>query len=142
MLAALLGFLIDGAASLWLARPRAFARGATALLLLGAARRIRSAGHAARTAETQGAISDQEAALETHLGYVVSGDADVDETSRLGLARLGQALAQRTSAALADPVGLDPARDELAFYPLIYWPIVAGRPAAARPRRSRASPPI
>ena len=31
-------------------------------------------------------------------------------------------------ADIAEPVGLDPARDELAFYPLIYWPIVAGRP--------------
>ena len=47
---------------------------------------------------------------------------------RLGLTTLTQVLATRTSAELAEPVALDPARDELAFYPLIYWPIVAGRP--------------
>jgi len=27
-----------------------------------------------------------------------------------------------------EPVGLDPARDELSFFPLIYWPIVPGAP--------------
>ncbi len=39
-------------------------------------------------------------------------------------------LAQRTALEAGDPIGLDIARDELAFYPLIYWPIV---PGAARP---------
>ncbi len=61
----------------------------------------------------------------------------VDETTQLGLVRLGQAVAQRTSAELGDPVAVDPARDELAFYPLIYWPIVAGRPQPPC-RRGRA----
>jgi len=32
-------------------------------------------------------------------------------------------LAQRTALEAGDPVGLDPARDELAFFPVIYWPI-------------------
>jgi hypothetical protein len=41
-------------------------------------------------------------------------------------------LAQRTALEAGEPIGLDPARDELAFYPLIYWPIV---PGAARPSR-------
>src|SRR5256886_8881030 len=27
-----------------------------------------------------------------------------------------------------DPVGVDPAHDELAFFPLIYWPVVLGAP--------------
>ena len=49
-------------------------------------------------------------------------------TSRLGLSTLAKVLDRRTSAAVAEPIALDPARDELAFYPLIYWPIVAGRP--------------
>jgi hypothetical protein len=71
---------------------------------------------------------DMKAALDTHLAYVASGDADVDETSRLGLASLAKTLDRRTSAAVAEPIALDPAKDELAFYPIIYWPIVAGRP--------------
>src|SRR6202034_3149069 len=37
-------------------------------------------------------------------------------------------LAQRTALEAGDPVGVDPARDELAFFPLIYWPIVPGLP--------------
>jgi uncharacterized protein DUF4159 len=41
-------------------------------------------------------------------------------------------LAQRTALEAGEPVGLDPARDELAFYPLIYWPIV---PSAPKPTR-------
>ena len=52
----------------------------------------------------------------------------MDDTTRLGLQKLALVLDQRTSAAIAEPVAIDPARDELAFYPLIYWPIVAGRP--------------
>ena len=37
-------------------------------------------------------------------------------------------LAQRTALEAGDPVGIDPAHDELAFFPLIYWPIVPGAP--------------
>ena len=57
---------------------------------------------------------DAEAARATHLAYVVTGDATVDETSRLGLENLARVLDQRTSAEIADPVALDPARDEFA----------------------------
>ena len=39
-------------------------------------------------------------------------------------------LAQRTALEAGDPIGIDPARDELAFYPLIYWPCGAGRSRA------------
>ena len=35
-------------------------------------------------------------------------------------------LAQRTALEAGDPVGVDPAHDELAFFPLIYWPVVPG----------------
>jgi hypothetical protein len=78
-----------------------------------------------------------DAALSTRLAYIVTGDASVDETSRLGLTALTRVLASRTSAELAEPVALDPARDELAFYPLIYWPIVAGLPQPKPEARTR-----
>ena len=121
LLAALLGFLVDTVASLQLSgaswRWRAAAPLALALWLALPAPHARAAS-----------ISDAEAATQTRLAYVTSGDAEVDETSRLGLEQLTRALDARTSAALADPVALDPARDELAFYPLIYWPVAAGRP--------------
>jgi hypothetical protein len=61
---------------------------------------------------------------------VVTGDTDVDNISKAGLAGLTLFLAQRTALEPGDPMGLDIAHDELAFYPLIYWPIV---PGIARP---------
>jgi len=69
-----------------------------------------------------------EAALSTHLAYVVTGDGKVDSTSRAGLMSLSRALAARTSLQPADPIGVDISRDELSFFPLLYWPIVANRP--------------
>jgi hypothetical protein len=67
-------------------------------------------------------------ALETKLAYVVTGNADVDSVSKAGLAGLTLFLAQRTALEPGDPIGLDIAHDELAFYPLIYWPIAPGAP--------------
>ena len=72
------------------------------------------------------------ATLETELAYVITGDAEVDRISKAGLQGLTLFLAQRTALEAGEPVGLDPARDELAFYPLIYWPIV---PSAPKPTR-------
>jgi len=52
----------------------------------------------------------------------------VDETSKAGLIGLTQALGQRTALQPGEPIAIDPARDELAFYPLLYWPIAPNRP--------------
>ena len=71
---------------------------------------------------------DVESALATRLAYVVTGDAHVDEISRQGLTSLSEVLAQRTALNPGPPIGVDPARDELAFYPLIYWPIAPETP--------------
>ena len=69
-----------------------------------------------------------QSALETKLAYVITGNADVDAISKAGLSGLTLFLAQRTALEPGDPIGLDIARDELVFYPLIYWPIVPGAP--------------
>jgi hypothetical protein len=66
------------------------------------------------------------ATLDTRLAYIVTGNAEVDNVSKVGLQGLTLFLAQRTALEVGEPVGLDPARDELAFFPLIYWPIVPG----------------
>ena len=68
------------------------------------------------------------ATLQTHLAYVVTGDASVDEVSKSGLQGLTLFLAQRTALEAGDPIGLDLARDELAFFPLIYWPVSPNAP--------------
>ena len=70
--------------------------------------------------------------LETRLAYVVTGDAEVDRISKAGLQGLTLFLAQRTALEAGEPIGIDPARDELAFFPLIYWPIVASAPKPTR----------
>ena len=72
------------------------------------------------------------AVSQTRLAYVVTGNQDVDTIVRAGLQSLSLFLAQRTALEPGDPIGVDPARDELAFFPLIYWPIV---PGAAKPSR-------
>ena len=70
------------------------------------------------------------ATTQTRLAYVLTGNADVDSIVRAGMSGLTLFLAQRTALEAGDPVGVDPARDELAFFPLIYWPVV---PGAAKP---------
>lgn len=123
---ALIGFLADGLAQLLLGG--AFGRGLRRAGAVVVALALLMPGAGGRQALAAGAAGDKAAALQTHLAYVVTGDASVDETSRAGLATLSAVLAQRTSASPGDPVGVDPARDELSFYPLIYWPVVASRP--------------
>jgi hypothetical protein len=68
------------------------------------------------------------ATLQTRLAYVITGDADVDAISKAGLQGLTMFLAQRTALEAGEPLGVDPARDELAFFPIIYWPIAPGAP--------------
>jgi hypothetical protein len=68
------------------------------------------------------------ATSQTRLAYVLTGNADVDSIVKAGMSGLTLFLAQRTALEAGDPVGVDPARDELAFFPLIYWPVVPGAP--------------
>ena len=135
--AALVGLLLDALASLWLARGSGFRRPAVVgALVLAALLAGFPAPQSARAAE---AVSprDMNAALSARLAYVTTGDPTVDETSKRGLIGLTRVLSARTSAELAEPVGVDPSRDELAFYPMLYWPIVADRPQPKAEARVR-----
>ena len=66
---------------------------------------------------------DLKAATDTRLAYVITGLPDVDDMSRAGLTGLGQQLRNRTSYEPQDPVGVDIAKDDLSFFPLLYWPM-------------------
>jgi hypothetical protein len=66
---------------------------------------------------------DLKAANETHLAFVTTGLSDVDAMSRAGLTGLGNVLRQRTSFMASDPMGVDVAKDDLSFFPLLYWPM-------------------
>jgi hypothetical protein len=129
--AAFLLFAADTLASLWLSGSlRGRAGGAVACLALVAvgSSMLVPARAAAESAVASVSPRDLGAALTTRLAYVVSGDAKVDEVSRQGLMSLSRVLARRTSLAPGDPAAIDPARDELSFYPLLYWPIAASKP--------------
>ncbi len=125
-------FLLDSVASLALAGkiPRVLRRAVAAMLLIALATLVALAPIPARAASAPILTSERDiaSALTTRLAYVVSGDAKVDEISRQGLTTLSSTLANRTSLNPGDPVGIDPAKDDLAFYPMLYWPIVAGKP--------------
>ena len=69
-----------------------------------------------------------EAANRTALAYVVTGDPLSDEISRAGLTGLSLVLARRTAFEPGDPVGIDIATDELAFFPILYWRVTAEAP--------------
>ena len=64
----------------------------------------------------------------THLAYVLTGDAAVDSVSRAGLAGLTRFLIEKTALEPGEPAGVDIARDELTFYPILYWPIDPSAP--------------
>lgn len=63
------------------------------------------------------------AALQTHLAYVITGDAELDRMSEEGLMGLTRVLDNRTAVSAGEPIGVDLEKDDLAFFPLLYWPI-------------------
>nr|WP_294917218.1 DUF4159 domain-containing protein [uncultured Neokomagataea sp.] len=75
-------------------------------------------------------------ALETHLAYIETGNPDIDNISRMGLQGLSDYTSTRSSALLGGPIGVQPGRDDLAFYPLLYWPITTD--IQADPDRTKA----
>jgi hypothetical protein len=132
--AALVLLAIDALVVFWLAgglralgRRRRVAAMIAALALLGSAMLPAPSARAELSADEA-----MKSALETRLAYIVTGNLDIDRVSKAGLQGLTLFLAQRTALEAGEPVGLDPARDELSFYPLIYWPIMpdAQKPSA------------
>ncbi|MCW8087269.1 DUF4159 domain-containing protein [Sabulicella glaciei] len=83
---------------------------------------LRAAGVAlALLAASPAWAQDGEHALVTRLAFVATGDASADETARAGLSGLSEFVNRRTSASLAEPVGVVPGRDELSFFPLLLF---------------------
>jgi len=67
------------------------------------------------------------ASLNYRLGYIITGDPEVDAMSRAGLKGLTRVLKERTAVEPADPMEIDIESDELAFFPLIYWPVTTAQ---------------
>lgn len=113
----------------------------SAAVVIAAAAMLAAAPHpsAAQTAPSgppaSSTMSDDfamKAASQTRLAYVLTGNADVDEIVKAGMQGLTLFMAQRTALESGEPVGVDIARDELVFFPLVYWPIVPGAPKPPR----------
>ena len=120
---ALLLLLADGIAALVLSgrlSRRHFSKAQPTILALGCL------FFAASADNLQAADADDialAAVLETHLAYVITGDAELDELSRTGLTGLSDTLRRRTALEPGLPIGVNIERDELAFFPLLYWPV-------------------
>jgi len=130
LVAAVTLLLLDALAVLFLAGglARMTRRRAPAALVLGAALALGTLAGLPTPARADEAFAVK-AAAQTRLAYVLTGDREVDDISRAGLKGLTTFLGQRTALQGGDPMGVDLARDELSFFPLLYWPILPNTPA-------------
>jgi hypothetical protein len=133
LLAAVLALLLaDTLAVLWLSGALAGRRPQIAALVLAALLlpALPSDGNA-QNELTPADLFALQAANNTALAYVVTGDPANDEISRAGLTGLSWVLRQRTSFEPPDPIGVDIATDELAFFPILYWRVAPEAPMPA-----------
>ncbi len=65
-----------------------------------------------------------EATGKVTFGYVLCGERETDETSRLGLLGLARVLETRTAVDPGEPKAVDITTDEISFYPILYWPVL------------------
>ncbi|MEQ9488789.1 MAG: DUF4159 domain-containing protein [Alphaproteobacteria bacterium] len=131
LLAALVLLIIDGVVTLILrgfapkiGKRTAPATAVAAVLIFGVSG-MPSPGHA-QTVNGEDLTLD--ALQGTVLAYVITGNDEIDRTSHAGLVGLASILNQRTAVEASQPVGVDLARDEIAFFPLLYWPVTATQP--------------
>jgi hypothetical protein len=101
----------------------AFAIAATSLLLAGAALAQATTPVAPRTRIDEGRAI--QATAKVTFGYVLSGDAATDETSRQGLIGLNRFLVARTAVEPGEPYAVNILTDEITFFPILYWPVLA-----------------
>jgi len=118
--AAFLLFLLDCLAALFLGGglTRFRQRSAAAVILLAAFLPFTDAAYADAAEDFA-----MRSALETHIAYVITGDAEIDRVSEEGLRGLNLILKERTSVEVGEPMGVNIERDEIVFFPLLYWPV-------------------
>jgi hypothetical protein len=69
--------------------------------------------------------ASQNAALQTIIAHVRTGDPAVDRITSQGLSSLSAMLYNRTAIEPGEPAAVDLDTDDIAFYSIIYWPITA-----------------
>ncbi|MBL8580921.1 MAG: DUF4159 domain-containing protein, partial [Rhizobiaceae bacterium] len=131
--AALLLMVLDSLAVLWMGgflssrrRTRKATEAAAAVMIAAG---VLLAGPDARAQDIKpGDVEAIEAISTTRIAYVLTGDSRLDSISRAGMEGLTRFLIEKTALEPGDPAGVDIAKDELSFYPIIYWPIDAATP--------------
>ncbi len=116
---ALILFCLDWVAMLLVAGTRIRLWGRHAAIVLIASLGVVALSSPVAASEAQ----DLRFASGFYLAYIKSGDPNIDDLSQRGLEVLAGTLTRRTSVEPDGVVGLDPATDPLAFFPLIYWPV-------------------
>lgn len=66
---------------------------------------------------------EQDLASGLYLGYIETGDQDIDRVSYNGLSGLAEVVSARTTARIKGVTAVNPEIDPLAYYPVIYWPM-------------------
>ncbi|MEL6979006.1 MAG: DUF4159 domain-containing protein, partial [Pseudomonadota bacterium] len=134
---ALILLLLDVLAALFIAGRLRPARGVAAMVIAGIAAAALTGAPSALRAQERAASEDEilidpaarRAALESVVGYIVTGDARVDRVSRAGLSGLQQVLTERTALEPGAPAPVDLETDEIAVYAVLYWPITESQPS-------------
>ncbi len=130
--AALILMVLDTLAVFWIGgaflRRRRAAATVAALLLVGFAALPGHPGIARADDSKPGDAAAIEAIDKTRIAYVLTGVPADDSISRAGLEGLTRFLIDKTALEPGPPAGVDIAKDELSFYPLIYWPIDSAAP--------------
>ncbi|MEL6297707.1 MAG: DUF4159 domain-containing protein [Pseudomonadota bacterium] len=101
------------------------------------------AGAASATAPkpADGAKFDPRTALaatsKVTFGYVLTGDAGLDATSKAGLEGLVKVLTARTAIEPGPPFGVTIESDEISFFPILYWPVSEQTKELSEPARAK-----
>lgn len=121
--------LLDGLATLWVGGKLRFNMAAIAIATMVSMSLFSSDPAFAQPLDPEIDQTAIDAALETRLAFVKTGERSVDDLSSQALAALSRELYRRTSIEPAPPAIVDLETDDLSLYPFLYWPIVPGADA-------------
>jgi hypothetical protein len=107
--AALLLLLVETLVTFWLRGVTVFAAVLLAVFIF--------------SAPAQASEDEKNLVTGLYLGYIATGDRDIDRLSENGLTALGEVVGARTTAKVKGVAALNPEKDPLAYYPVIYWPM-------------------
>tara|TARA_R110002126_G_scaffold13118_2_gene56449 strand:+ start:138347 stop:141160 length:2814 start_codon:yes stop_codon:yes gene_type:complete len=99
------------------------AQNLSALLLIVLFTAIFIAPHNAQAAGTD---DEAQRANSLNLAYIKSNNLIIDSMAEKGLSYVANSLQKRTALHDVKVTGVNPAADQLAFYPVLYWPFTEG----------------